>query len=269
MTPIERLFEREGLPLFGLPSALATMYGGDFGIARPGLYANFVASVDGVVALSEPAGDSGAVISGGSEPDRFVMGLLRACADAVLVGAATFRKASGERWSAENIYPAAAGLFTDLRRQLGLGPVPRLVVVTGSGNLDLAQPALRDALIVTTARGEARLGRSLPAGAHVVVFDAERIRGRALVELFRAESLPIVLTEGGPSLVGQLVQQGVVDELFLTTSPRVFGRSANDGRKSLLDGVDLTNQWLDLMSLRRHGSHLFARYGLRSGGAPT
>ena len=55
MKPIEPLFERDGLPRFGLPAALATSYGGDFGLARPTLYANFVCAVDGVVALPGPA----------------------------------------------------------------------------------------------------------------------------------------------------------------------------------------------------------------------
>jgi len=57
MKTLERLFEREGLPLFGLPAALAATYGGDFGLSRPELYANFVSSVDGVVTLAG-AGES-------------------------------------------------------------------------------------------------------------------------------------------------------------------------------------------------------------------
>jgi riboflavin biosynthesis pyrimidine reductase len=263
MRPIERLFEREGLPYFGLPLALATSYGGDFGLARPGLYANFVSSVDGVVALAGVGGESGRVISGDSEPDRFVMALLRACADAVLVGAGTFRKASGDLWHAENVYPAAEGLFADLRKQMGSRPQPVLVVVTASGHLDVSQPALRDALIVTTPDGEAHLRGALPAGARVVVIDSHRISGRSLMALLAAENLPVVLTEGGPSLVGQLIQEGLVDELFLTTSPRLFGRKANDGRKSLVDGIELSSQSLDLLSVSRHESHLFLRYALR------
>jgi hypothetical protein len=42
--PLECLFERDALPRFGLPSALTALYGGDFGLARPAIYANFVAS---------------------------------------------------------------------------------------------------------------------------------------------------------------------------------------------------------------------------------
>jgi len=94
MKPLGSLFEREGLPSCGLPAALAAAYGGDFGLARPEFYANFVASVDGVVAL--PGGcDSGQRVSGGDEPDRFIMGLLRASADAVMIGVGTFRLAAG------------------------------------------------------------------------------------------------------------------------------------------------------------------------------
>ena len=88
MLKLERLFERAGLPVAGLPPALAALYGGDFGVARPALYANFVSSIDGVVALATGA-ESGQLISGGSEPDRFVMGLLRAVADAVLARSGT------------------------------------------------------------------------------------------------------------------------------------------------------------------------------------
>ena len=76
---LQLLFEREGLPSFDLPEPLRTDYGGGFGLPERCLYANFVASVDGVVALRTQE-ESGHIISGGSEADRFVMGLLRACA---------------------------------------------------------------------------------------------------------------------------------------------------------------------------------------------
>ena len=76
------------LPEFHLGAGLAEAYGGPLGFAEPRLYVNFVASLDGVVALPD-AIQSNRMISAHSEADRFVMGLLRACADAVLVGAGT------------------------------------------------------------------------------------------------------------------------------------------------------------------------------------
>ena len=261
MKPIELLFERDGLPRFGLPGALATTYGGDFGLARPTLYANFVCAVDGVVALPGSA-ESGGVVSGGSEADRFVMGMLRAAADAVLIGAGTFRAGAGDLWHPETAFPAAWDHFAELRRQLGLCPHPLLVVVTASGDINLAQPALRDSIIVTSALGEARMRGKLPGGARIARLDAHPFGGRALLDLLAAEGARVVLTEGGPSLVGQLLKEGLLDELFLTTSPRLFGRRPGDGRKSLVEGIDLGGRSLDLLSVRRHESHLFLRYAL-------
>ncbi len=261
MNPIERLFERDGLPRFGLPADLTASYGGDFGLCRPALYANFVASADGVVALPG-AFESGGVVSGNSEPDRFVMGLLRAVADAVLIGAGTFRAGAGGLWHPEAAFPAAQDHFVELRRQLGLRPRPLLVVVTASGHVDPAQPALADCLIVTTSQGEARLRGKLPSGARIAVLDAQPFPCRPLLGLLRDQGLQVVLTEGGPSLVSQLIDAGLLDELFLTTSPRLFGRQSGDGRKSLIEGFDLAGRSLHLLSVRRHESHLFLRYAL-------
>ena len=61
MKPLEVLFERHGLPTFELPTLLAEIYRGHIGFDRPTLFANFVASVDGVVALPIPE-ESGALI---------------------------------------------------------------------------------------------------------------------------------------------------------------------------------------------------------------
>lgn len=265
--PIECLFERDGLPHFGLPPALAAAYGGDFGVSRSVLYANFVASVDGVVALPVAA-ESGAVISGHSEPDRLVMGLLRAAADAVLIGAGTLRAGAGELWWPEAAFPAAATEFAAVRARLGLRPRPLLVVVSASGRIDVSQPALRDCLILTTAPGAAHLHGKLPAGARTVVPDAEQSDCRSWLEALHAQGLRSILTEGGPTVFGQLLDEGLVDELFLTTSPRLFGRRSSDARKSLVEGVDLLGGSLELLSIRRHESHLFLRYGVARG-APS
>ena len=68
---------------------------------------------------------------------------------------------------------------------------------------------------------------------------------------------PRFLTEGGPSLLGQLLQEGLIDGLFVTTSPRLFGRQSGDERKSLVEGVNLSGRSLKLSSVRRHESHLY------------
>ncbi|MBV9949022.1 MAG: dihydrofolate reductase family protein, partial [Myxococcales bacterium] len=260
------LFERSRTPTFGLPEPLARTYGGDLGFERPRLFANFVASIDGVVAL--PAGgESGKIISQESEPDRFVMGLLRACADAVVIGAGTFRKSPGHVWDAGGIFPAGAAAYAELRRRLGRSERPPLVLVSASGDLDPAQPALADALVVTTRAGEARLRGRLPGGARLLVGEGERIGLADLVRRLHAEGLTFLLTEGGPSLLAELAQERVLDELFVTRSPTLFGRYTDDRRKSLADGLDLGGAQFTLLGVRRHGSHLFLRYAAGRPGA--
>ena|SRR5438128_359394 len=262
------LFERDGLPRFDLPEPLLAVYGEGLGFERPRLFANFVASLDGVVALPGEA-ESGQIVSGKSEADRFVMGMLRACADAVIVGAGTFRRSSRHLWHPEAIYPMAAPWFAEARRRLGLAVRPKLVLVTASGAIDPDAPAMRDAVIVTGRNGERRLRQSLPDGAELAVLGAEGIDPKALVAMLHARGLQLLLTEGGPSLFAELLAADLVDELFLTSSPKVFGRLANDGRKSLVDGRDLGGASLALAGVRRHGSHLFLRYVTdRDGAAP-
>lgn len=259
--PLELLFEDPNLAELALPSGLADRYGGKLGFASPCVIANFVESLDGVVALPGPA-ESGNLVSLANDSDRFVMGLLRACSDVVVVGAGTFDKTPKAFWYPESIYPAARELFADLRRSLGLAPQPTLVLVSGSGSVDTTMPAVAKALIVTTRAGEARLRSTLPASARLWAFDEPRVPLSAVVARLHAEGARTVLTEGGPTLVAQLVAEKALDELFVTVSPVLFGRFHEDGRKTLTDGLDLGRTTLELLSARRSGDHLFLRYRL-------
>src|SRR4051812_28256694 len=159
----------------GLSAELRAAYGSDLGFESPRVFANFVSSVDGVVALEERA-ESGGIISGGDPGDHFVMGLLRACADGVLVGAGTFRKAGPHLWYPERIFPEAAEQWAELRRNLGLAAHPRLVLLSASGNVDPTHPALRDgAIVIVSPRGEPRLRGRLPPNARLVVVEEDPI----------------------------------------------------------------------------------------------
>ena len=89
------------------------------------------------------------------------------------------------------------------------------------------------------------------------------IRLGPLLEKLRAQGYRRILTEGGPSLASQLVAEGLLDELFLTRSPFLFGRFPADGRKGLIDGLDLAGRPVDLLGVRVHESLLFLRYALR------
>ena len=264
MIPLDLLSENDGLPSYDLPGSLHQRYGGSLGFGSPRLYANFVSSLDGVVAL-EGQNNSSQMISGKSEADRFVMGLLRACADAVLIGAGTLRAAPRSLWTPAYIYPDAAAEFAELRKGLGRAVMPRLVVLTARGELDPHHPALEvGALVLTTSLGATKLGDRLPGSSTVVALgDGQAIDLIEVIATLRSEGHQVVLSEGGPTVVGGLLQAQLLDELFLTLSPIPAGRAAGGGRPGLVEGVELlpsTSISGDLLSVRKHGSHLFLRY---------
>jgi riboflavin biosynthesis pyrimidine reductase len=266
LIPLELLFEKGGLPSYALPGGLGRLYGGSLGFEAPRLYANFVSSLDGVVAL-EGEMHSSQMISERSEADRFVMGLLRACADAVLIGAGTLRAAPGSLWTPAYIYPDAAAEFAELRNHLGRSDEPRLVLLTARGEIDPHHPALEaGALVLTTSLGATTLGDRLPGSSTVVALGGGRaINLVDVIATVRGEGYEIVLSEGGPTVVAGLLHAGQLDELFLTISPILAGRSAARGRPGLVEGIELLPSRSlsgDLLSIRRHGSHLFLRHAI-------
>ena len=226
-----------------------------------------MSSLDGVVTLgSEPS--AGSIISGRNQWDRFLMGLLRACADAVLLGAGTLRATPGHLWTAEHIFPDLAQVFSRLRSDLGRRERPRLVLVTGSGEVQASHTAVvAGATVITTADGAARLRGRLPDSCDVIeIGTGARVDMNAAVTAMRDRGYDVILTEGGPHVAGELVSAGLLDEAFVTVSPVVAGRD-REPRLGLVAGVELLpgkQLWSRLLSARRHDDFLFLRYSLRS-----
>jgi riboflavin biosynthesis pyrimidine reductase len=265
LEPFDVLYEKDR-PAYPLPAGLEQIYG-RLGFSGPVVYSNFVESVDGVVTLgSQPS--AGSIISGKYPADRFVMGLLRACADAVVLGAGTLRATPGHVWTAGHVYPAMAAEFATLRADLGRAAEPTLVLLTASGELDTTHPALvKGALVVTTRAGARAIGGSLPPACELVAMDGgEELDLGAVLLLLRRRGFAVLLSEGGPHVMGNLIEHGLLDEAFITISPVVAGRAA-ERRLGMVEGVELLpahGVWSRLLSARRHGGYLFLRYGLRA-----
>src|SRR4029077_2775245 len=134
--------------------------------------------------------------SGKHAGDRFLMALLRACADGVVLGAGTLRATPGHLWTPAHVYPALGESFTALRRALGRSSEPRLVVITGKGEIDASHPAIkRGATIVTTDATARWLQGRLPENCEIVGAGADDLDlPRALDEL-RDRGLFVLLTE--------------------------------------------------------------------------
>ena len=257
-----------------LPPSLAGRFPGELSIAlateRPTIVANFVSTLDGVVALdpSEPNAGGGE-ISGFSDADRFMMALLRALADVVVVGAGTVRVGRRHVWTAAHVQPALAEAFAAWRSGLGLTPQPTTIVVTASGNLDPSHAGLNapdvPVIVATTRAGADGLARlPLPPNVRVASLgDEARVPVGALLQLIRETGARLALCEGGPHLFGEFLRGGLVDELFLTIAPQLAGRDDAIHRLALVEGTSFGEghgRWASLASIRRAGDDLFLRY---------
>jgi riboflavin biosynthesis pyrimidine reductase len=268
-----------------LSDELRILYGGDlrfpaFSGARPYVVGNFVSTLDGAISFAVPGQSGGGSISGSDDADRFIMGLLRASVDAVIVAAGTIHEVSPKHlWIAESIYPQAKDLYAGYRRgALKKAGRPLLVIVSGSGRLDLDRaifhtPGAR-VLIATTESGKQRLA-SMDVGAldstEVAVLDdtGGLIDPGAILALLHDEfGVRIALHEGGATLFGHFMAHGLVDEVFLTLAPQIAGRATERPRPGVVAGVEFlpeTAPWFKLVSAKQRLSHLYLRYEVKSG----
>jgi riboflavin biosynthesis pyrimidine reductase len=284
MEQITTLLDRNGvLEEDILPEDLRILYSGDlrFPAHADHVYvvANFVSTLDGVVSFQIPSESGGGGISGFNAADRFIMGLLRASADAVVVGAGTLRDtAAAHLWLAEHVYPEARDLYRRYRRAVLKKSEPPLnVIVTGSGIVDLQKsvfhtPAVRT-IIITSPKGRERLAgndlKSHPSVEARVLDDAgDRINPVSILKLLHDEfAVKRLLHEGGPRFFGDFIAHGCVDELFLTVAPQLAGRDLKRQRPGLISGTEFTPQmapWLKIVSVKQSGDHLYLRYALRN-----
>jgi riboflavin biosynthesis pyrimidine reductase len=273
LSPLQTLFDVSQGPDLPLDAALARLYGALrflLPAGRPLVIGNFVATLDGVVALDDPSTQGGGEISGHNAHDRMVMGLLRAVSDAVVVGAGTLRADGKHVWTATHIYPGLAAQFAVLRQTLGLTPVPLNVVVTTRGEIDLGMRVFASGeapvLVVTTRAGETRVRRQvIPPSVQIAAVSDEGPIPVASILTAIATVRPsrVVLVEGGPRLISGFFAARLLDEMFLTVAPQVAGRDGVADRPGFVAGTLFAPdgpRWGQLVSVKRAESHLFLRY---------
>ncbi len=284
--PFEILFDHAEPSPFQDPAF--ALYG-NFGFppppaGRPWIYNNFVQSLDGIISLlGEYA--SGSYISQSRE-DRWLMDLLRAHADGLIMGMTTLeeeRRARGPE-SRGIVFQVVDPAMKALRTRLGKKR-ERNIFVTRAQDLDLSKfkvfdGDLVDSAIVTSPAGAARLQSQAqrPNFAIVSAGNGEHLDLPAAIAKLRADlGIEYLLCEGGPTLYGTLARADLIDEKFLTVSPVEVGQlvppeqprlpqeqnTAHLMRPTVFGGPGFTKdtmsrwQWL---SCRKAGDHQFNRY---------
>ena len=154
-------------------------------------------------------------------------------------------------------------LIAGRARALSPDEAPTLVVVTASGDLPPGHPALEAAMVITTTSGARAIAATEdPVRGGHRLGDHEQVSPRDAIGRLRERGHRRILTEGGPRLMGSMLEASAVEQLFLTISPKLIGGAS--GRVPLTDGADLLDQTpgAKLLSVRRSAKHLFLRYAL-------
>lgn len=175
--------------------------------ATPWLRVNFVSTLDG--AATGANGRSGSI---NTEADGVVFHLLRRLSDVVVVGAGTVRTEGYQRLGEEDGGALPLAVVSNSARMPGalLAPAPGRGPALLLTRADAPPEALAEA---RDALGEEAV---LVCGESAV----DLVAARAALE---SRGLTRILAEGGPSLLGAMLEQGVVDELDLSWAPRLVG----------------------------------------------
>jgi riboflavin biosynthesis pyrimidine reductase len=219
--------------------------------SRPHVLLNMASTTDGRASIEGRAGPIG------DRADSALLHGLRTIAEGLLVGAGTVR---AEHYA----HVLRDEQDRQTRRAHGLSAELPTFIVTGSMRLDpqevplLAEPQALVTLITPTEQELA------PCPAQPGYLRCER-DGKldlalALHRIHDDHGVGTLLCEGGPHLAAQLLQQGLVDELFLSFTPKIAGGQEH---LRIVAGAEIDPpQQLELIALYEHDSSLFLRYRL-------
>jgi riboflavin biosynthesis pyrimidine reductase len=254
---------------FPLPPEVKERYGA-FGFPenthadRPYITSNLVMALDGKASFRELKGRAGGNVVSQSADDRWLMDFYRAHHDAQLIGASTLREELGVDGKSLDYGIDDEELRTYRQNILKLG-LQKVIVLTGSGNLDVNAPIFSSARvepwIITSDDGEKNIRAQLKTSAQnsevkiISVGAGGRIDVAAAVQLLRREhGLRTLLCEGGPNLYSELLKKQFIDEDFRTIAFQVIGASTVPGveRPTTYGNVSYTPEtapWFRLISM--------------------
>ena len=209
--------------------------------------ANFISSIDGA------ATHEGRTRGLNNADDKKVFDMLRMMCDVLLVGAGTVRT---EGYGELRLEDSAVAW----RLEHGLAAQPTLAVVSGRLGLTPEMPAFAQAptraIVFTNGESSLEQRQRLSRTADVLVCGKSAVDPHAMLAALARRALFQVLCEGGPHLLGTLIEADCIDELCLTLSPVVENGDA--GR--ITAGAALTPRPMRLRHAITAGDMLMLRY---------
>lgn len=193
---------------------------------RPFFYTNFVSTLDGKIQVL----DQKEYWPLGSKVDHDTLMELRAYADCLIHGSKTAQEAAEA--TLESLDKAS---FKTLRKKLGKNPVLPYYVVTNH------------------PEKFAKLASKITTVPHNLKLLSKNLYKKGITN---------VLMEGGPTLLGSFLKANLIDEVFLTIAPKIFG-SQKDKTLTLVEGIlfpPKAIKKLKLLSVKPVKSEIFLRY---------
>lgn len=225
-------------------------------LKRPLIFTNFVSTVDGKVQVLE---DTSKYWPIGSEKDFDHLLDLRARSDLLVHGRAT---ALGFR----HVDRISSDQFKKKRLKYKKSPILPYMVVSSAADDSLipflTNPSQQKAILATTYAGN--VSETLAKDVDVLRLGEKQVDIKRLVKYFSSNGYEKVLVEGGPKLVGSFLNEGFLDEIYLTIAPKIFGNLPGK-TLSLIEGLLFPPEKikkLKLLSVKKVNDELFLHYSI-------
>lgn len=225
---------------------------------RPTYYANFVMTLDGKVFIKTKRAGYWPI---GDTADRHALHTLRAHADVLIHG----------RKTAEQ-FPTLASLdtmeFRQLRKKANKPILLPYLVISTTMTKDLLKHLTSHHQPVFLATLErTKLPKTLSRKISVLRAGTTEVNLELVNRYLFKHGYHHALVEGGPTLMGSFVKQELIDELFLTVAPKLFGNKPGT-TLGLIENYLVPAKRIptgQLVSAHHVGDELFLRYRLQYG----
>lgn len=205
------------------------------------VYANFVSSLDGRIAIPHPSRPGMKVPEAiANERDWRLFQELAAQADMIISSGRYLRDWADGR--AQEILQVDDPRFADLRawrKEQGLAPQPDMAIVSGSLRFPIPEVLTaggRKVVVYTTANPDPERVEEIEAqaGEVVVAGNKESVDGARMVQDMTERGYRTIYSSAGPKILHMLISGGVLDRLYLTLAPRILG---GDPYSTLAEGA--------------------------------
>lgn len=227
-------------------------------INRPVIFSNFVVTLDGKVQMLENSDKYWPI---GSETDFQNLLDLRAKSDILIHG-------RGTALAFRHIDRIASDGFKKRREKFKKPASLPYMVISNNATDDLIfwlkDPKNEKAILVTAEN--AKVSEKLAENVQVLRFGKDKVDLQKLAAYLGKEGYKKVLMEGGPTLFGSFLEENLIDELYLTIAPKIFGNLSGK-TLSLVEGVLFPPnevKHLKLISVKKIGDEVFLHYNLKT-----